>query len=137
MRQRGNDQAIDVGKDRLHRLALFRRRGRKLSFEIAGLDLRQDGQVFDMFEVICDPVDDLVAIASEFFGGHIAEWVSIRFSIHRHATSGFLQGLFKHSPSVNHGCNCHGVMLNAVDDAEAVNKAFPKIFVIEFRHNAT
>src|SRR5882724_4492710 len=138
MRQRRNDQAIDVSKNRLHRLASFRRRGWQLRFEITGLNLRQHRQIFDTFEVIRDPVDDLMTEAAEFFGGHVAEgWGLIRFNTYRHATSPLLQGLFKHSSSVNHCGNCHGVMLNAVDDAITINEALPKALILEFRHNAT
>ena len=100
-------------------------------------DLRKHRQLFDMFEVVRDPIDDLVTVTAELLGRHVTERWLIHFSTQRHATSRLLQGLFKHSPSVNHGCNCHGVMPNAVDDAEAINKAFSKILVIEFRHNVT
>src|SRR5207244_13463713 len=137
MCQGGNNQTIKISENRWHRLTLFRRRGWQLRLEIARFHLREHWQIFDMFEVIRDPIDEFMAIAPEFFGWHVAEMVSIRFSTHRHATSGLLQGLFKHSPSVNDCSNCHGVMLNAVDDAVAINKALPETFILEFRHNAT
>ena len=81
MRQRRNDQAIDISKNRLHRLALLRRAGWQLRFEIAGLNLRQHRQIFDMFEVIRNPVDDLVTVTAEFFGAHVADCrlILIRF----------------------------------------------------------
>ena len=45
----------------------------QLRLEIAGLDLRQDRQIFDVLEVVRNPVDNLVAKAAKFFGGHVAE----------------------------------------------------------------
>ena len=73
MRERRNNQAIEVGENRLHWLALLRRSGWKLGLEIAGLDLRQHRQLFDMFEVICDPVDYFMTEAPELISGHVAE----------------------------------------------------------------
>ena len=73
MCQGGNNQAINISENRLHRLTLFRRRGWQLRLEIARFHLREHWQIFDMFEVIRDPIDEFMAIAPEFFGRHVAE----------------------------------------------------------------
>ena len=79
MCQGGNNQTINISENRLHRLTLFRRRGWQLRLEIARFHLREHWQIFDMFEVIRDPIDEFMAIAPEFFGRHVAERWRCRF----------------------------------------------------------
>jgi len=73
VRQSRNDKSIDVGEYAIHRLALFRRRLRKLRFQIAGLDGGEHRQVLDSFEIVGNPVDKLVPEATKVFLVHIAE----------------------------------------------------------------
>ncbi len=70
--ERGDDQSIDVGENRFHRLAFFRRRCRELCLQFARLNLREHRQVFNVLEITRDPVDDLMTEPAEFFGRHVA-----------------------------------------------------------------
>ena len=74
MCERRNDQTIDVGEDLFHRFAVSWRRGRKLCFQIAGLDCRQNRTLLDVVEVIGDPVDQIVAEATKVFFAHVAQF---------------------------------------------------------------
>lgn len=73
MRQRRQDQSIDIGDDVGHRFAVFRRSERQLGFQIARLNLRKHRQLFNAFEVIGDPIDQFMAMTAELFAGHVAE----------------------------------------------------------------
>src|SRR6185436_7221596 len=71
--QRWDDQAIEVFEDLFHRFALGWRRGWKLRFEIAGFDRCEDWAMFDVIEVIGDPIDQIVAEATKVGGAHVAQ----------------------------------------------------------------
>src|SRR6266480_3214461 len=74
--KRRNDQAIEIGQDLLHRLALLRRRRGKLSFQFARLDLREHWKAFNVFKVIANPIDQLVTKATEILLAHVPGWGS-------------------------------------------------------------
>ena len=79
MRAGGNDEALEIGEDLLHGLALLGSGGRQRVSQFARFDAREDGKEFHHFEEVGYPVDGLVAMYAEFFGGHTfsvggAEW---------------------------------------------------------------
>ena len=73
MRQRGRDESIDILENLSHRLAVCRRRRRKLIAQIAGIDGREYGILLRVFQVAADPVDDLMPVAAKLCGRHVAE----------------------------------------------------------------
>src|SRR5258706_5302577 len=76
VRERGDDQSIDIRENCRHGFALQRWGRRQLGFKIPGLHLSQHREVFDVLKVVRDPVDDLMAEAAKFRGGHVAGWWS-------------------------------------------------------------
>src|SRR5215471_9098010 len=84
-----NNQAIDVSENVVHGLAMLRRGGWQLGFEVTWLDLCKNGQIFDMVEVIGDPVDQFMTVATKLFSGHIAGgFLDLRFSRHQFGRPG-------------------------------------------------
>src|SRR5215831_14401358 len=96
VRKGRNNQAIDVSENVLHRLAMLRRGGWQLCFEVTGLDLCKDRQILDPVEVIGDPVDEFMTVATKLFSGHIPERLRrfIRFQLRIRHRSSFRPGYF-------------------------------------------
>ena len=67
MRERGHNEAVDVGEDLFHRLTFVRRSRRKLCFQIARFDGREHRQVVDAIEVIGDPVNQFMTEPAKVF----------------------------------------------------------------------
>ena len=65
VRQAGHEHALEVGHDGVERFAVFRRAGGQRRGDVAGLDAGEDRISLDVFEVVGDPVDELVAVAPE------------------------------------------------------------------------
>jgi hypothetical protein len=66
------DDALEIGEHLLERLALVRRRRRKLRANLAGLDPRHHRKLLEPLEVARDPVDGLVAPPAKLIGCHVA-----------------------------------------------------------------
>ena len=73
MRQGRHNQAVHIAKNLVHGFACQGRRGWELRFQIARFNLRQYRQVFDMFEVVRNPVDQFVTVPAKLFGIHVAQ----------------------------------------------------------------
>ena len=73
VREGRNDQAIEISNNIFHRLAVSRWRRGKFGLQVAGLDRREDWKIVDLFEVIGDPVDQLVAETTKVVGIHITQ----------------------------------------------------------------
>jgi hypothetical protein len=73
MRQRRNDQAIEIRDDRFHRFTLRWRNIRQLRFQVARFDCGEHRKFFNFFEVISDPIDQFVAQATKVVRAHIAQ----------------------------------------------------------------
>jgi hypothetical protein len=72
MCQTFDDHTVDVGEHRLERLAAI---GRVLGQEGPHLPRRDRGlhrELVHLLHVAGDPVDDGMAVAAEFLGGHVA-----------------------------------------------------------------
>src|ERR1044072_4605800 len=81
VRQRGDDQSIEIRNDRVHRFASSGRAGWQFRFQIAGFDCGEDGKLVDMIEVIGDPVDQIMAQPTKVFLIHVAEFRTFHESI--------------------------------------------------------
>src|SRR3954453_2005688 len=71
MRDAGQDDAVEVGHERLERLRRLRRGVRQLAADLAGRYPRGDRQLADPLHVARHPLDQLVAMAAEVLGGHV------------------------------------------------------------------
>ncbi len=63
-----HDLALEIGQDCLHGLALLGRGSGERGGQITGLNAWKDGVVARVFEIVGDPVNDLVAVAAESSG---------------------------------------------------------------------
>jgi hypothetical protein len=70
VRQPGQDHALEVAEDGLEALRLDRRRRRQLRPDVARRNPRHHGQAGGALTIVGHPVDDLMAQAAEFLGGH-------------------------------------------------------------------
>ena len=70
----GDASSFFVARASALRLAFFRSRRRQLRLQFTGLNLREHGQVFDVLEIIRDPVNDLMTEAAKLFRGHVTCW---------------------------------------------------------------
>ena len=72
VRDPGHHHPLEVGEDRLEALRLRWGVLRKAARDVAGLDLREYGEIFDVRKEIRDPVDRAMAVNAEGFRIHIA-----------------------------------------------------------------
>ena len=68
VRQRGQQQAVDVLQHRVETLRLFGRRRWQAGQQRAGFDGRLDRSVGDVGAVVGDPVDDAMAKPTKILG---------------------------------------------------------------------
>ena len=67
----GQDEGVEVGEDVAEGLGLLGWGGGELRGDVAGLDLGHDGTVGEVGAVVGEPVDELMAVRTELFGGHV------------------------------------------------------------------
>ena len=70
VRQRGNDGALKILQDGVHRFALIGRVRGQAIHQIAGFHVRQYRILADVFQIVADPVHYLVPVTPEFFVVH-------------------------------------------------------------------
>ncbi len=73
VRNAGNYDALDIGKNLIERSACFRRRCLQLRQHRAGLGIGGDRTVFDFLSIIRDPIRHLVEMFSENVRGDVAQ----------------------------------------------------------------
>ena len=72
VRQARDEHALEVGHDGVERFAVFRRGAGSAARDVARLDARQDRIPLGVFEVVGNPVDELVTVAPEVGRVHAA-----------------------------------------------------------------
>ena len=75
-----NDDVIDVAENCLKRLAFFGRALGKLLANSAGLVVRRNAQLFDMFAKIRNPVREFMQLFAEFLRRRVTERLLISSS---------------------------------------------------------
>ena len=73
MRYGGQYQPLDIGKYLTKILALVGRRFGQVTFEPAGFYLRKYRKILNIFEIVRNPIDDLIPVTAKILGGHIAQ----------------------------------------------------------------
>ena len=71
MRQPGKHDIVEVGEKAIEWLRLLRSCVRDHCCDLAGLHVREHRELLDVFEVVRHPIDDRVAVPSEFIGRHV------------------------------------------------------------------
>ena len=74
MRHAGHDEAIHIGENLRHVLALGRRRIRQRVSQEPWLDRRSHAGIVDILQEVGDPVDHLVTVLTKVFSRHVAGW---------------------------------------------------------------
>ena len=98
MRQRRQDELVEVAQHRLERLSLLRRRVRQLRAQLARRDGRRDRQLADAGEVVLDPGGCACEVVAErrqrfFFS------FSICFHVRVFSTSSFVSHALRAWPT--------------------------------------
>src|ERR1041385_1570857 len=71
--QRRSNQAVDVAEDVLHRFAVFGWCGWELRLQIARFHVGKNRKLIDVFEIIGNPIDQLMAETTKLRLLHITQ----------------------------------------------------------------
>ncbi len=71
MCQAGYEHSLEVGHDGVERLGIFRRMNRQCRGNVAGLHASENWILLGMLEVLCYPVNQLVAVSAKRRGIHV------------------------------------------------------------------
>ncbi len=63
MRQRGRDEMVNIGEDCIHAFALRGSGFGNLCAKLVRANGREHGSALHVFQIIADPINDLVAVA--------------------------------------------------------------------------
>jgi hypothetical protein len=84
----GHDEVVEFGEDGGEGLGLVRWRGGQAGGDVAGLVRALDGAAGQAGVVVGKPVDELVAVGAELFGGHGASsWLPVGGASTSHGNS--------------------------------------------------
>jgi hypothetical protein len=88
----GHDEPINIGKDLIHCLRMLGRQSWQGATKIAGLNCRQNGKAFDVFQIVRDPINESVTVSAKLIRRHITDVLGtswIHALVHDHTYSLF------------------------------------------------
>ncbi len=68
-----HDQPVHIGKNPIHRFPVQWRRNGKRANEIARTNAWEHGSLFDILQIVCHPIYELMAVPTKFIFWHVTK----------------------------------------------------------------